>query len=65
MSKPEIDYAKTLAELESILARLQNSETSLDDAITLHTKGKTLVVALEDYLHGAEITVQQQAVNEQ
>jgi exodeoxyribonuclease VII small subunit len=60
MTKKTIDYAKTLAELEAVLAKLQDSETSLDEAITLHTKGKELVAALDEYLKDADIIVKKQ-----
>lgn len=60
MTKTTIDYAKTLAELETVLARLQDAETSLDEAIALHKKGKALVTSLEGYLKDAEIVVQKQ-----
>ena len=55
-----IDYAKTVAELEGVLEKLQSTETSLDDALILHAKGKELVTTLEDYLKGAEIVIKKQ-----
>ena len=55
-----IDYAKTAAELEAVLEKLQSTETSLDDALVLHAKGKELVATLEDYLKGAEIVIKKQ-----
>ena len=55
-----IDYAKTVAELEAVLEKLQSTETSLDDALVLHAKGKELVTTLEDYLKGAEIVIKKQ-----
>jgi len=60
MTKTTIDYATTLAELESVLAKLQDGETSLDDAIALHKKGKELVATLQEYLKDAEIVVKKQ-----
>lgn len=60
MTKKTIDYAKTLAELETILARLQEGETTLDEAIALHAKGRELVALLEEYLKDAEVIVKKQ-----
>lgn len=63
MSKP-IDYAKTMGELETVLAKLQDAETSLDEAIALHKEGKKLVGALETYLQDAEIIVKRQVAGQ-
>ena len=63
MSKP-IDYAKTMGELETVLAKLQDAETSLDEAIALHKEGQKLVSALETYLQDAEIIVKRQVAGQ-
>lgn len=51
------DYAANIAELEAVVAQLQNSEVSLDEAIKLHEKGKALSAALQAYLDKAELVV--------
>jgi len=58
------DYAAKTAELESILAQLQSSETTLDNAIQLHDAGKKLVAELEAYLKNAELTIRHRTVEE-
>jgi len=60
MTNKTIDYAKTLAELEAVLEKLQSTETSLDDALALHAKGKKLVASLEEYLKNADIVIKKQ-----
>jgi exodeoxyribonuclease VII small subunit len=65
MTKEQINYAETLAKLEDILARLQDGETSLDEAIVLHEKGKELVKTLEEYLKNAEITIKRHVAGAQ
>lgn len=60
MTNKTIDYAKTLAELETVLEKLQSTETSLDDALALHAKGKALVASLEEYLKNADIVIKKQ-----
>jgi len=58
------DYAAKTAELESILAQLQSSETTLDRAIQLHDTGEKLVAELEAYLKNAELTIRHRTVEE-
>lgn len=65
MTATTIDYAKTMAELEEVLARLQDAGTPLDEAMRLHEKGKKLVAALEEYLKDAEIIVKRQVADPQ
>lgn len=58
------DYAAKTAELEIILAELQNTETTLDKAIELHEAGKKLVAELEGYLKDAELTIRHRTAEE-
>lgn len=58
------DYAAKNAELEALLAQLQNNDISLDEAIRLHDAGKKLVAELEKYLQTAEVTVRRQVAGE-
>lgn len=53
----EFDYSQKAAELESILAALQNPDIQIDEATKLHAKGMKLVGELENYLEKAENTV--------
>lgn len=46
----EFDYAKALAELEEIAARVENPETSLEDIDALVSRSKHLVKACREYL---------------
>lgn len=56
----EFDYAAKTAELEAILAKLQNTETPLDEAMQLHETGRALVRELEKFLKLAENEVHKQ-----
>ncbi len=44
------DYTAKTAELEAVLAKLQDSATPLDEAMKLHTTGQKLVGEIEDFL---------------
>jgi|GEM_PF-3766013 exodeoxyribonuclease VII small subunit len=52
--RTDFDYARKTAELEVLLAKLQDSTTPLDEAIKLHAAGQKLVGELEDFLKHAE-----------
>lgn len=54
MSKTNFDYATKTAELETIVNRLQDADTPLDEAMKLHAKGRALVTELETFLRTAE-----------
>jgi exodeoxyribonuclease VII small subunit len=58
------DYAAKTAELESVLAELQSSDTTLDTAIKLHDAGIKLVAELEAYLKNAELTIRHRTAEE-
>jgi len=53
------DYRAKAAELESIVADLQNPDIQIDDATKLHAAGLKLIAELEAYLKQAEIAVKQ------
>ncbi len=58
MAKNEqFDYAAKVAALEDIIAKLQQSDTAIDEAIRLHEEGKKLVAELNAYLEKAEVTI--------
>ena len=48
------DYAAKTAELEVILAALQDPATPLDEAMRLHGEGRKLVAEIEKFLKLAE-----------
>jgi exodeoxyribonuclease VII small subunit len=64
-SMPPFDYAKKVAELDSIIADLQSDDIALDTALTLHDAGQKLVQELESYLKQAEIVVRTHTMNNQ
>ena len=53
----EFDYRKKAAELEAIVADLQNPDIQIDEATKLHAAGLKLVAELETYLNQAEVAV--------
>lgn len=58
--KQAFDYGAKIAELEQVVAKLQNESTPLDEAMRLHKTGKGLVKELQLYLGQAEIEIQKQ-----
>lgn len=57
MVQKKIDYQALNAELETILAALQQGDLDVDDAIEKYERGLELVSQLETYLKDAENTV--------
>ena len=55
----KFDYAAKTAELDAVLAALQNPDIGLDEALMLHAKGTALVVLLEKYLADAEVIIRE------
>lgn len=53
----DFDYRTKSAELERIVAELQNPDIQIDEATTLHAAGIVLVAELEAYLNRAEVEV--------
>lgn len=65
MSTPKrFDYAAKTAELDAVLAKLQNPATPLDEAMKLHKQGRTLVQELDSFLQSAENEVRKQIADE-
>lgn len=54
MAKKPIDYLKLSAELDVIIAKLQDEETNIDEALELYEKGVTIASDLQEYLKTAE-----------
>ncbi len=50
----KFDYAKALAELEEIAARVENPETSLDSIDKLVERSNELLKACREYLRGVK-----------
>lgn len=48
------DYQMLSAELDGVLAKLQNPDIQVDEAIKLYERGLALVAQLEKYLKQAE-----------
>lgn len=65
MKNQSFDYAAKTAELEAIVASLQSSDVSLDEALKLHEKGQKLVAEIEDFLKTAEVEITKRTVAEE
>ncbi|MEO6760821.1 MAG: exodeoxyribonuclease VII small subunit [Candidatus Saccharimonadales bacterium] len=55
--KPEFDFRAKSAELDELLAKLQDSSIQVDEAAKLYESGQKLIAELEDYLNHAENVV--------
>ena len=56
----KFDYSMKMTELERNIVRLQDTNTSIDEAIELHASSLRLVSELENYLQTAEVTIRKQ-----
>lgn len=63
MEKPatELTYEEALAELEEIVAALEEEQNQLDDAIKLFERGQALAARCSVLLEAAELKVRQVA----
>lgn len=50
----ELSYQRLSDELEVVLAKLQDTQTQVDEAIALYEQGMRLVTKLEKHLQTAE-----------
>ena len=57
----ELTYEEALAELEEIVAALEEEQNQLDDAIKLFERGQTLAARCSALLEAAELKVKQVA----
>jgi len=57
MSTPPQDFAATVAELETIVERLESGELSLEDALTAFEQGVRLTRDAQQRLDSAELKV--------
>jgi exodeoxyribonuclease VII small subunit len=58
-SVDELSYEQAFAELESIVAALENEQRSLDESMALYERGQTLVKRCAKILDKAELKVKQ------
>ena len=56
---PKLDYQTLKTELDTIVARLQQEDTDVDEALQQYRRGLELVKELETYLKTAENQVQE------
>ncbi len=50
----QFNYQLKSAELEAIIAKLQNEQTSIDDSLKLYNDAKQLIKELSEYLLSAK-----------
>lgn len=50
----QLNYGEIKNKLDEVLAKMQDPETDLDQALKLHNEGKLLVKQLESYLKDVE-----------
>lgn len=62
MTKQSPDYQSLNLELESVLARMQQPDVSIDDAVKLYEQGLRLISELETSLEQAENKIEQLAL---
>jgi exodeoxyribonuclease VII small subunit len=55
----ELNYEEAFAELESIVAALENSQQALEESLALFERGQLLAKRCADLLDSAELRVQQ------
>lgn len=62
MTKSKQDYQSLNLELETVLAKLQQPDVSIDEAVKLYEQGLKLISALEAQLEQAENKIEQLAL---
>jgi len=55
----KIDYEKQMKELESIVNKMEDESTSLDESLLLYQKGNTIIKELESSIKEAEEKVKE------
>ncbi|GAP12833.1 exodeoxyribonuclease VII small subunit [Longilinea arvoryzae] len=55
----ELNYEEAFAELETIVAALENSQQALEESLALFERGQLLAKRCADLLDSAELRVQQ------
>lgn len=65
MTKKEaFNYRDKAAELEALVAQLQDPDIQIDEATKLHAVGLKLIAELEAYLKQAEVEVHRHVAHE-
>lgn len=57
MAAKKTDYKALNRELDELLAKLQDDELDVDEAVALYERGIAITSELEEYLKNAENTV--------
>jgi exodeoxyribonuclease VII small subunit len=55
----EMSFETAYDELESVIARLESGDLSLDDSVTLYERGRQLSAHCQQLLQKAELRIQQ------
>ena len=58
MQEDKFDYAKAMAELETLAQRIEDPKTSLDDIGALVNRSKVLLKECREYLRTARETIE-------
>ncbi len=61
MSEEKFDYAKAMAELEGIAAKVEDPKTSLDDIGALVSRSKKLIEQCRNYLRSVRESIEKEA----
>ncbi len=61
MSEEKFDYAKAMAELEGIAAKVEDPKTSLDDIGVLVSRSKKLIEQCRNYLRSVRESIEEEA----
>ena len=61
MSEEKFDYAKAMAELEGIAAKVEDPKTSLDDIGALVSRSKKLIEQCRNYLRSVRESIEEEA----
>ena len=59
MSEEKFDYAKAMAELEGIAAKVEDPKTSLDDIGALVSRSKKLIEQCRNYLRSVRESIEE------
>ena len=54
---PEPNYEEMITELRDIARKLDDAQTSVEDAVKLHARGMELIAKCESFLAKAELTI--------
>lgn len=55
--EPNQNYEQMMNELKEIARKLDDTNTSVEDAVKLHTRGMELIKKCEEFLDKAELTI--------